>query len=114
MLTDKAKIEQLENKVAKLEKQMLFVIEMIGSPDAESYERGLKEEMEKSIEVLKAKSENRTLKILINCILIISFVLTASCTKEAITGPEIIYKHPVKPDRVLPESIPPLILLKLK
>jgi hypothetical protein len=58
MLTDKQQIKLLEKKVKDLEKKMLFVIEMIGAPDAKSFDRNVKEEIEIQEEALTAHYKN--------------------------------------------------------
>jgi hypothetical protein len=58
MLTKDAQIKLLEKKVLALETQMLFVIEMIGAPDANTYERQLKKALAKSDKKANAKLIN--------------------------------------------------------
>jgi hypothetical protein len=52
MLTDKQQIVLLEKKVLALETQMSFVIEMIGAPDAEKFDKRLKKALAKAEKAL--------------------------------------------------------------
>ena len=58
MLTDKQQIKLLEKKVKALEKQMRFVINMIGAPNAKTFDRNVKEGLKKRDEALTAHYEN--------------------------------------------------------
>jgi hypothetical protein len=54
MLTDQQKIKALEKKVKALETKMLFVFEMIGASDAETYDKQLKKGLQKQDKELSA------------------------------------------------------------
>jgi hypothetical protein len=54
MLTDQQKIILLEKKVKALEKQMRFVIKMIGAPNAKTFDRNVKKGLKIQDEELTA------------------------------------------------------------